>query len=489
MAQTERNAKLKAYNLELLAKLNAPRPTSAPGQVGRAVPAGLPPQGAASQAGSIAGGAHRDATSLPPAAPSALFPGGPGSPPKKLKTHLDNASKSAVVRAVSNLVPQVLELVARNTPVPVHAKESLASNPSLRASTPSQANTADSSKVRSALSIGSDRGSAPTHPKPGALAPKSTFTGAAPMHATRPAPPAAMRPAHGVSAFAPRAAAKVGPSSGHSFRHASGALPFAKASLVPLKTTLVAESAPPASCTAASISVLETTSAASAAPGTAASDSVDCLMSEAPCTERGDPPVQQVVEPTSAAGSAPSAIGAASRHSFDTPMHEPPRTELVDPPVVDLSADGAQCARPKLHTLGEEIGALNLNTGPDSRPSSPSGLKVTVWTTFLLLVSLVSETIPGTIVKRYYLHANFPKLTNPHWMVTNDRGQYTFKSKGTASDCWKWRLPDWGFRAKAEDCEQDRKEFEENLQEQFRLFVKNRAQPVRSLRRGLFARP
>ena len=128
---------------------------------------------------------------------------------------------------------------------------------------------------------------------------------------------------------------------------------------------------------------------------------------------------------------------------------------------------------------------MQLNTGPDSRPGSPSGLRVTGSNTFHLLVSLVTERIEGTTIKRYYLHANFPTVTNPHWMVTNDRGQYTFKSKGTATECWKWRLPDCGFRAKAEDCEQDREEFEKNLQEQFRLFVLNRAQPVRSLRRGV----
>jgi hypothetical protein len=98
---------------------------------------------------------------------------------------------------------------------------------------------------------------------------------------------------------------------------------------------------------------------------------------------------------------------------------------------------------------------------------------------------VVPDTIPNTIVKRYYLHAYFPKMSNAHWMVTADRGQYAFKSKGTSTGCWKWRLPEWGFRTTAGACEQDREAFEKNLQEQFRLFVLNRAQPVRSLRRGV----
>jgi hypothetical protein len=255
------------------------------------------------------------------------------------------------------------------------------------------------------------------------------------------------------------------------------------------------------------------------APGAA---SIDAAMSELP--EREAAPV---VEPTSAAVSAPTSSGTAPGNSVDSLMSEAPRLEHVHPQGVDLSgttttssgttstssgsgttttssgtstagsgtnttssgtsttADGAQFARPKLPTLGEEIGALKLNAGPESRPGSPSGLRVTASPTFVLLVLLVPDTIEGTTIKRYYLHAYFPIMTNPHWMVTNDRGQYTFKSKGTATECWKWRLPDWGFRAKAEDCEQDREEFEKNLQEQFRLFVLNRAQPVRSLRRGV----
>ena len=463
------NAELLATNRRLLGE----RPTPfAPAQVvvGHAASVGPASNGFASPAGSIAVGAQQAAHMRPQTAPPAPSLGGPASSIKRQRTTLI-ATTSAASGTVGFQASLALRVAAQHNFPPTKVPTKVPSSPSFTAfraaPTPS----------------GSTPGSAHNHPKPVHPAPKHAPIHNGPKHASGVAAAAPTRtPVHAglprTSTFvaapapapAPRAHAKVVAVTGPS-------RPTSSLTIVPSLSAPSVPSFRPISVAASSSDA--SPSAAVSAPTAIGAASIDTPMSE-PHPQGVD--LSGTTTTSSGTTSTSSGSGTTTTSSGTSTAGSGTNTTSSG---TSTTADGAQFARPKLPTLGEEIGALKLNAGPESRPGSPSGLRVTVSPTFVLLVLLVPDTIEGTTIKRYYLHAYFPIMTNPHWMVTNDRGQYTFKSKGTATECWKWRLPDWGFRAKAEDCEQDREEFEKNLQEQFRLFVLNRAQPVRSLRRGV----
>ena len=297
------NAELVATNRRLLGE----RPTPfAPAQVvvGHAASVGPASNGFASPAGSIAVGAQQAAHMRPQTAPPAPSLGGPASSIKRQRTASLIATTSAVSGTVGFQASLALRVAAQHTVPPTKAP----SPPSFTAF------------------LGSTPGSAHNQPKPVHPAPKHAPIHNAPNHASGVAAAAPTRtPVHAglprTSAFVPAPAAAPG-------AHAKVATVRVLSRPTPSLPSLSAQSFRPIS---ASSSDASPSAAVFTANGAA---SIDTPMRQPPLPERDAAPV---VEPTSAAVSAPTSSGTAPGNSVDSLMSEAPRLEHVHPQGVDLS--------------------------------------------------------------------------------------------------------------------------------------------------------